>query len=160
MNKNKGFTLIELLVVIAIIGVLASVILSSLNSARKKAIDVAVKANLSNARAQAEIFYDSNGNSYDGGTAVTRVCDVAATVGTPAVKGIYPNVLAAIQATGNTTVNANNAVETSTTASCNSAAGTWVAQAPLKSSGYWCVDYMGTSEANASVLAVNAPNCP
>jgi prepilin-type N-terminal cleavage/methylation domain-containing protein len=33
MNLRKGFTLIELLVVIAIIGILASVVLTSLNAA-------------------------------------------------------------------------------------------------------------------------------
>ena len=55
MNKNKGFTLIELLVVIAIIGILSSVVLASLTSARTKAKVAAVQSTLSSTRAQAEI---------------------------------------------------------------------------------------------------------
>ena len=64
MNK-KGFTLIELLVVIAIIGILSSIVLVSLNSARSKGKDASAIASMESVRAAAELYYNSaGGNTY------------------------------------------------------------------------------------------------
>jgi prepilin-type N-terminal cleavage/methylation domain-containing protein len=64
MIKNKGFTLIELLVVIAIIGLLSSVVLASLNSARIKSRDVVRKENLIQIRNALELYALSNNGNY------------------------------------------------------------------------------------------------
>lgn len=57
-NKNLGFTLIELLIVIAIIGLLSSVVLASLNSARKKARDARRIQDFRNFSLAMEMYYD------------------------------------------------------------------------------------------------------
>lgn len=62
-SKEKGFTLIELLVVISIIGLLASVILVSLNGARVKARDAKRAADLKQLITALELYFDTN-NSY------------------------------------------------------------------------------------------------
>lgn len=57
--------IVGLLVVIAIIGILSSVVLASLNSARQKASDAAIKSNLASLKLEAALYEDSN-NSYVG----------------------------------------------------------------------------------------------
>ncbi len=59
---KKGFTLIELLVVIAIIGLLASIVLVSLNSARAKARDARRLSDMHQILLALEMYYDDNGH--------------------------------------------------------------------------------------------------
>ena len=132
MNKNKGFTLIELLVVIAIIGILSSVVLASLNSARNRGSDAAIKNNLANIRPQAEIIYDGvTPNSY------ATVCSNSV---------VAAMIASADSASGGTTV-------------CNPSASAWAAQTPLKAGGYWCVDSTGASKGVSTALSTNTV-CP
>jgi prepilin-type N-terminal cleavage/methylation domain-containing protein len=121
--KNKGFTLIELLVVIAIIGILSSVVLASLNSARSKGSDASIKGQLAGARAQAELYYDGNGTgSYVG------MCTVA--TGTSAMKAALEGM--------------------TTNVTCTSTESTWAMDASLKSvTGKWCVDSTGKSASSS-----------
>jgi len=58
--NHKGFTLIELLVVIAIIGLLASVVLVSLNSARAKSRNAKRIAEVRQIMTALELYYNDN----------------------------------------------------------------------------------------------------
>ena len=62
-ESKKGFTLIELLVVVAIIGLLASIILASLNSARVKGRDARRIADMKDIQTALELYF-SNHNAY------------------------------------------------------------------------------------------------
>ena len=57
-----GFTLIELLVVIAIIGILASIVLAALNSARQRSRDVRRLADINQLQKAIELYYDDAGS--------------------------------------------------------------------------------------------------
>jgi prepilin-type N-terminal cleavage/methylation domain-containing protein len=62
-NNKKGFTLVELLVVIAIIGLLSTLSIVALNSARTKARDGARIASIKQWQTALELYYSDN-NGY------------------------------------------------------------------------------------------------
>ncbi len=143
MIKNtfkRGFTLIELLVVIAIIGILASVVLASLNSARAKGSDAAIKSNVNNARAQAELFYDSQTPA-----SYTNVC-------TNITGSIFPMLTAAQNAAGGAGY-----------AACGSTATAWAMKARMVSNTgqFYCVDSTGSAEVTTGTYAdTDVSVCP
>ena len=61
-GSKKGFTLIELLVVISIIGLLSSVVLASLNTARMKARNSIRIQILKQMKLALSLYYDKNGS--------------------------------------------------------------------------------------------------
>ncbi|MEK7607720.1 MAG: type II secretion system protein [Patescibacteria group bacterium] len=138
--KSKGFTLIELLVVIAIIGILSSVVLASLNSARGKGADTAVKAGLKQIAVQAEIYYDSTANSYGGAS----VCSVGTETGVFTESTIKAQIAEIkVQLTG------TKSVTCLTDANGQKFA---ISVAALKGgSATWCVDNSGWNKAGATI---------
>lgn len=61
---RRGFTLIELLVVIAIIGVLASIVLASLNNARRKSRDARRITDVKQIQLALELYFDGESSVY------------------------------------------------------------------------------------------------
>lgn len=70
MNNKKGFTLIELLVVIAIIGLLSTMSVLALNSARARARDAKRIADIKQIQTALEMYYNDN-NTYPAAAVAT-----------------------------------------------------------------------------------------
>ena len=73
MQKNRGFTLLELLVVIAIIGILSSVVIVSVGSARTKSRDTARFEQSLEFLKAFELYYTETGRYPDDGTSGVTV---------------------------------------------------------------------------------------
>ncbi|MEK7177041.1 MAG: type II secretion system protein [Patescibacteria group bacterium] len=148
MNK-RGFTLIELLVVIAIIGILSSVVLASLNTARNKGADAKVKSQLANMRSEAEIYYDTNGHY---GTVTTDLCD-------DVVDDFFEDSV--VSKMNQYTLQTN--YPAGATVSCHTDTTAWAASALLLTSttgAAWCVDSTGVSREIPANLLAGEVACP
>lgn len=176
IQRSRGFTLIELLVVIAIIGILSAVVLASLNTARSKGNDAAIKSNLDTIRTQSAIYYDSN-NSYSTGvfTGVSAAptaaaCALGASLFTDS--NVAAAMLAAAKAAGDaSSVTMSNetkvlcqiangtATSPGTTITAAAPATVWTVWAPTTTGTGWCVDSAGNSRASAAP-ASGTVSCP
>ncbi len=151
-TNKRGFTLIELLVVIAIIGILASVVLASLNTARDKGSNSAVKGALAQVRAQAELFYDI-GRTYTGMCGNGPIANILANAQTNSVSS------AAVPIVAYTTIQSATAV------TCHENGTAYAISAPLKADeqpgdlSYYCVDSTGFAKATDTVLGGSDPAC-
>jgi prepilin-type N-terminal cleavage/methylation domain-containing protein len=146
LRAKRGFTLIELLVVVAIIGVLATIVLASLNSARGKAKDAAIKQSLSQFQKQAELQYLDTGN-------YNTICDAGTISG-----NIFADAYGRGTADGtilNLCLDENGryyGIPPIALSSNTSAAGidpngsAWAATISLSTGDWFCVDSLGNSK--------------
>ncbi|HNP75381.1 MAG TPA: type II secretion system protein [bacterium] len=144
MNR-KGFTLIELLIVIAIIGILSSLAIVSLSSARDKAKDAQIKSDLSQFRTYMTITY-SNGE-FDNATPGLDQSTNEFSLVSPALSHPDSSMDYAIVIGPDENGTANRR---------------WAAYAPLldPAGEYFCADSAGTAFQTNTLPTAESPVCP
>jgi type IV pilus assembly protein PilA len=146
---QRGFTLIELLVVIAIIGILAATVLAALGTARQSGTDATTISSVNSTKAQAELFYTTNG-TYNG------ICGPGTNTLTTLLTAIVANTPLTTDTVGTST-----AAQAAGGVFCNTNGSAWVVSAGLINGGYFCADSTGFSGKRVSnVTPLATYNCP
>lgn len=143
-KEQQGFTLIELLVVIAIIGILSSVVLASLNTAREKANQASVQSNIKTIQVQAELYYDDNSQAYGVPKLPTDVCS-AGMFGDATIGQAFGAASSSGSGTALCAIGVNGQ--------------TWAASVQYKdtTAGIWCSDstgYAGTAKPTVTMALI------
>lgn len=137
-KRSNGFTLIELLVVIAVIGILAAVVLASLNTARDKSKDKAIISDLYNVRTEIQSYFASNGNVANG----SANCPI-----TPTGTSAFTTAKVIEILTQGNNLSGGTVVGNMSNVYCAGSGINWAVVAKLKAPGkYWCVDSTGASK--------------
>ena len=155
--STKGFTLIELLVVIAIIGLLSSIVLASLNTARGKSKDAVVQSDLGTVRTQAELHRKGSPGCYPG-VAGAGVCALTAQTITTFVSGTCA------PGASNNAFCTQPVIQKALSAAQTASGGLISFQTPVGAAAYavvvqlttdkalaWCVDSLGTAKREGTV---------
>jgi len=131
---------------------LSSVVLASLNSARNKANNSKVKAQLATLRAAAELYYDSNNSAYG--------VSVMAAPANPCTGGMFTDSPSGLLGLSGTAASWPSGV----TLSCQSSAPAYAVTALLPvaegTNTHWCVDSSGKSKGAGAHIASGVYACP
>ncbi len=139
----RGFTLVELLVVIAIIGVLSTVVLASLSTARTKGSDAAIQSDLQTIQTQAELFYYSHGNSYGTQNFVSGSASSCNAAGSMFADPTIARALA----------NADSANGAGNDVDCEANGSSYTVAAEFSTgAGYFCVDSSGSATIHGTAM--------